>query len=226
MLQLRRFGARIWTKRAATNRSNYAADWRIISCMALLLTFIPWLLFWVLLCLHRLEAAGLAGLIATLLFIIWDISHNRALKILQTGTLVFFFLLALAVPVIGPRVVGQWADLLGSAALALIVLTSILIGKPFTLQYARETAPRERWDRPEFIRKNFVISWVWFGAFLFNLSVPVARRLSFSVPIILNWVLSICAFAVAMKFTHWYAGRGNTQPVSHPQGVSAPRRQQ
>ena len=35
------------------------------------------------------------------------------------------------------------------------------IGKPFTLQYARERVPEERWKSPRFARINFVITSVW-----------------------------------------------------------------
>lgn len=35
-----------------------------------------------------------------------------------------------------------------------IVLASLLIGTPFTLQYAREETPPEIWGQPEFLRTN------------------------------------------------------------------------
>ncbi|MCX6355821.1 MAG: hypothetical protein NTZ78_13095 [Candidatus Aureabacteria bacterium] len=173
--------------------------------------FIPWLLFWILICFHKLEAGSLAGLITTVVLILLDIAKHRTIKILQIGTVIFFFLLALSIPLFGSRAVGRWIDLMGGAALALTVLSSILIKKPFTLQYARETAPRERWNNPIFLHKNLVLSWVWFGVFIFNLSVPVANRIYPGLPMILNWVVSLCTFAIAMKFTHWYARYGGPQ---------------
>ncbi|MEI6633019.1 MAG: hypothetical protein WCP22_04275 [Chlamydiota bacterium] len=173
--------------------------------MGILLSFAPWLLYWGLLSFHRLESAAIAGLAATLIMVIVEVARGRSLKILPAGSLVYFLLLALAIPSLGARPVGRWVDLAGGAALALIVLISILVGKPFTLQYARETAPRERWNDPVFFRKNLVISWVWFGAFLVNLGVPVSKRLGLELPLIANWVVSMCTFIAAMRFTHWYA---------------------
>ena len=42
--------------------------------------------------------------------------------------------------------------------LLLIVLISLAIRKPFTLQYAREHTPKERWNDPGFIRSNVIIT--------------------------------------------------------------------
>jgi uncharacterized membrane protein len=172
--------------------------------MNILLSFAPWILYWTLLSFHRLESAAVAGGAATLILFIQETSRGRTVKILPVGSLLYFVFLALAVALAGPMVIGRWVDFMGGCALALIVLISILTGKPFTLQYARESAPREKWGDPVFIHKNYVISWVWFGAFMLNLSVPIAKRLGMELPLMLNWVISICTFLAAMRFTHWY----------------------
>ena len=44
------------------------------------------------------------------------------------------------------------------AGLLLIVLVSMAIGRPFTLQYAREQVAPEFWNSPEFVRTNYVIT--------------------------------------------------------------------
>jgi hypothetical protein len=49
--------------------------------------------------------------------------------------------------------------------LLLIVLISMAVGRPFTLQCAREQVAPEFWDRPEFVRTNYVITAV--GALAF-----------------------------------------------------------
>ena len=42
-----------------------------------------------------------------------------------------------------------------------IVVGSIIVRRPFTLQYAREDAPEEYWHEPGFLRVNYQLSWVW-----------------------------------------------------------------
>lgn len=48
----------------------------------------------------------------------------------------------------------------------MIALGSILVRSPFTLRYAPEDTPREYWETPEFMRVNYLISWVWVAAFV------------------------------------------------------------
>lgn len=91
--------------------------------------------------------------------------------------------------------------------LLLVVLASIAIRRPFTLQYAREETPRELWNQPEFVRVNYVITFVWALAFavmvaadLLLLYIPSARP---SIGII----ATIAAIYGAVRFTSWYPDR-------------------
>lgn len=58
--------------------------------------------------------------------------------------------------------------LLSSLVLSAGAWISIAIGKPFTMQYARESVPQEKWTHPSFIKINQIVSFVW--AILFSLS--------------------------------------------------------
>ena len=48
---------------------------------------------------------------------------------------------------------------------------SIAVGSPFTSAYARESAPREVWDHPVFVRLNLVMTLVWCGLMTVNLGI-------------------------------------------------------
>ncbi|MDD5348382.1 MAG: hypothetical protein PHT59_07205, partial [Candidatus Omnitrophica bacterium] len=99
--------------------------------------------------------------------------------------------------------------LMGSLALALIVLVSIIIRQPFTLQYARETTPQERWHDPKFIHANYVITWAWLVAFLFMALPSAAIFIGIVSPIWFTWGFSICCFIGASAFTGWYKKRAS-----------------
>lgn len=58
--------------------------------------------------------------------------------------------------------------LLSSLILSIGAWISIAIDKPFTMQYARESVPQEKWTHPTFIEINQTVSLVW--AILFSLS--------------------------------------------------------
>jgi len=173
----------------------------------MLISFIPWFLFWILLSMRKPEPAALAGFIVTLIFIIMEKARHRSVKILQAGTLAFFFILAILAIFTELEWFGHWVNLWSNLALTLIVLISIVIGKPFTLQYAKEETPKEYWSSPKFIQINYTISWVWFLAFLVNLAPSVIRVLGVKVPVSLNWAASIIPFVAAAKFTKWYPHR-------------------
>src|SRR5215213_5872589 len=80
------------------------------------------------------------------------------------------------------------------AGLLAIVLVSMAVGRPFTLQYARERVAPEFWDRPDFIRANYVISAVWALAF----AVMVAAELALLTVPNLSPRLGIAAIVLAL----------------------------
>lgn len=88
--------------------------------------------------------------------------------------------------------------------LFLIVLISMAAGRPFTLQYARERVALEFWDRPEFVRTNYVITGVWALAFAV---MAVAELALLYVPGFsprAGIMAVILALVGAVKFTGWY----------------------
>lgn len=96
--------------------------------------------------------------------------------------------------------------LIVDAGLLLIVLVSLAIRKPFTLQYAREQVSKELWASPEFLRTNDVITAVWALAF----AVMVAADwvlLTSDAPPRFGIIATVLALVGAIKFTGWYPDR-------------------
>ena len=48
-----------------------------------------------------------------------------------------------------------------NSTLAVIVIFSLIIGKPFTLQYAREEVDSHHWHSPIFIKINWILTGIW-----------------------------------------------------------------
>ena len=75
-----------------------------------------------------------------------------------------------------------WASLSTTVRLAVdggllvIVLVSLAIGMPFTLQYARESVPKEFWTVPLFITTNQRITAAWAAAFAVMTAADAATR--------------------------------------------------
>jgi hypothetical protein len=88
--------------------------------------------------------------------------------------------------------------------LLLIILISMAIGKPFTLQYARERVPAERWKSPRFARINLVITSVWALAFACIVAADLTMIYLPNVPIRVGIVVTLAAPYGAYRFTDWY----------------------
>lgn len=173
--------------------------------MQILIAFAPFLVFAVVDRIFGSESGLVAGAIVALLLLFRDVFiAKRAVKILDVGTAVLFSGLSLYSLAARPEWSVIAVRLCVDSGLLLIVLTSILAGKPFTLQYAYEQVAPEFWKSPEFRKTNFMISGVWAVAFavmvlteLFLLYSPEASR---RVGI---WVI-VLALVGAVKFTGWY----------------------
>jgi len=176
--------------------------------MGIIMTFLPWLVFWVLLSYGKLFPAIIVALAASIVAIVMERMSGRSFKILQIGTLAVFVVFATVAAFLDRAWLAHWIRLMSNAALTLIVLISILIGKPFTIQYARQSVPKEHWASAEFLRANYVITWVWFVAFVVNTAASGLNHLIPSINVLVNWIIAICPLLVAAKFTAWYSKRG------------------
>ncbi|MEJ1978243.1 MAG: hypothetical protein WDN49_21100 [Acetobacteraceae bacterium] len=90
------------------------------------------------------------------------------------------------------------------AGLLLIVLASMALGRPFTLQYAREQVPPEVWSSPEFLRVNNVLTAAWALAFAVMVAAEAALLYLPEAPRRAGVIAIILALVGAVKFTGWY----------------------
>jgi hypothetical protein len=129
--------------------------------------------------------------------------RGRSTKILEIGAISLFGALAVF------TTVAHWDWTLTAVLLAVdlgllaIVLVSIGLGRPFTMQYARERVAREYWQTPLFLAVNRRITWVWAGAFAV-LVIVHAVTVFFLVPAWADGVVTLLAFLYAANFTARY----------------------
>ena len=176
--------------------------------MGILLAFAPFIVFALVDRIASPSAGLIAGGLVSAALLLRDIlAPNRTPKILEVGTVVLFGGLALyavfseaALSVIGVR-------LLVDSGLLLIVLGSIAVRQPFTLQYAREQAAPELWDNPAFIRTNYIITGVWALAFAVMVIAELALLYVPDLPPRVGIIAIVVALYGAVKFTGWYPER-------------------
>lgn len=172
--------------------------------MSILLSLSPFAVFFALMRLVS-PVAGLVGaFIASLVLCLAERWRGRSAKILEVGSLALFGLLAAYTLVAEQRWTVATVRLAVDAGLLAIVLVSLAIGRPFTLQYARERVPEVFWASPIFFRTNRLISGVWALAFAVLVAADAAAEYAPGVPLWIDVAASVAAFAGAVWFTRTY----------------------
>lgn len=143
---------------------------RYVATMSYVLGFVPWIAFFVIASANHpsrstLVWAAAAGLFAALVLIVPAARQHRVSS-LDVGGLVFFPVLGLLALVLPAEELGQWAPTLGQGALAAAVGLGVLVGRPFTLVYAKADTPEVLWTNPGFVAGNRRLALGWFVAFI------------------------------------------------------------
>jgi hypothetical protein len=172
--------------------------------MSILLSLSPFAVFFVLMRLHS-PIAGLVGALAASLLLCARMRwRGEAVKILEVGSLALFGALTAYTWLAAPEWTVATVRLAVDAGLLAIVLVSLAIGRPFTLQYARERVPEPIWAMPLFLTTNRIISAVWAGAFAALVAADAAAEWLPAVPLWVDVVGSVAAFVAAVWFSRWY----------------------
>ncbi len=168
----------------------------------------PWVLLSVLSGPGRFEEAASAALGLTL-FTLW-VGWRRGVPVhmIEVFGAMFFLVLSILGLVASDGVISWlevWAGELSSLALAAFAVVTLLIRRPFTLAYAKDTTPEEYWDTPLFRQINYAITGAWAGAFTFSailgaLGDTVLQGGEFWT----GWILPIAGILFAVEFTEFY----------------------
>jgi hypothetical protein len=149
----------------------------------------------------------LAGFVVSAALLIRDWSRGRGPKVLEIGTAALFGALGCYAWLADP-VWSLWGvRLVVDSGLLLIVLVSIVIRQPFTLQYARERVPADVQASAEFVRTNYVITAVWALAFAVMVAADLVLTYMPELPARFGIIPTVLALVGAFKFTAWYPER-------------------
>lgn len=172
--------------------------------MGIILGLTPFIAFFVIMRLVSPMAGLCAALAVSLLLALRMWRRGESVKILEVGSLVLFAALVLFTLVAAPAWTVATVRLAVDAGLLAIVLVSLAIGRPFTLQYARERVPQQYWASPLFVSTNRRITAVWAAAFAVLVAADAAAEYVPAVPLWLDIVASIATLLGAIWFTRWY----------------------
>lgn len=176
--------------------------------MNLLLAFAPFIAFAVVDRLVGSVEGLVAGAAVSVALLLRDaLTPGRSPKILEIGSAVLFAGLAAYALFAAPDWSVMAVRLRVDVGLLAIVLVSLAIGKPFTLQYAKEGVDPQHWNSPVFLRTNRVITAVWALAFMVLVAADLLILYVPQVPHQVGIVATILALVAAFKFTSDYPRR-------------------
>ncbi|MGJ4893061.1 hypothetical protein ACQR1Y_33080 [Bradyrhizobium sp. HKCCYLRH3099] len=159
--------------------------------------------------LSLLVGAGLCLAIVAL-----DIAKGRSIKILGLGSAAIFAAVAAYLTAIEPAMSTSAVRLTVDCGIFALSLGSIVLRRPFTLQYALEVVPPETAAIPGFLRANYIITGAWTASALLMI---VGNLMTLYVPGLPYWTGLAIAFAArnsALYFTRWYPEYRRTKDIA------------
>ena len=182
----------------------------------------PWIVMSILSGPGRFELSVLVALALSVTFVVAGHRRHSRYKLMEVFDLIFFAGFALIGILASPAQITwmeTWAGEITNIVLTVFVLFTIVIRKPFTIEYAREQTPKEYWDTPMFIRINYQITWMWFAAFAVQ-----AISGAYGDEVLRNnnnfwtgWVIQLAAVVFAAAFTEFWpdyaSGKAQGEPT-------------
>jgi hypothetical protein len=145
---------------------------------------------------------ALTAAIVAFLLVGWNDLCNGMM--MSWANIALFGSALVAIGVLGISWLIPYMGVLIYATLAAFTLGSILIGMPFTLQYARRMVDKAFWDNPLFLQVNVMITGVWGAAFLINLGLI---GITLTTPGFVGHIAQVTTYIVLIAgglFTLWY----------------------
>jgi hypothetical protein len=167
----------------------------------LLASFAPWIALLVIArdTVGRVEVGLAVGLVLALVMAVLRVNRGMIMWV----SLAFFGAAALAVVAAQSMWTVRHLGALANGSLAVAAWAGLVLGRPFTLDYARAQTDPSLWHAPLFLRVNRQLTAVWAATFTLNavLSWVSASRLW---PEWLCLAGSYTALIATATFTSWY----------------------
>jgi hypothetical protein len=169
----------------------------------LIWSFSPWLVFLLASRFVSFSGAVALGFVAAMIVLVRAMSQRHA-HLLDLAGLCYFVALAVVLAITHPAHIETWsryAQLGSHLVLTVLILGSILIRRPFTESYARESTPKELWHTREFREVNRRISAVWGLAFVIgDVSLAFAGSVD-ARQVLLRIIVPFGSLFIAYRYT-------------------------
>ena len=172
--------------------------------MTIFLILAPYGAFSLLMLMASTTVSVFAAAAICLMVIAFDAVRGRSIKILGAGSVIVFAAIGGYLEIVDPTLSTSAVRFAVDSGIFLVSLLSIVIRRPFTLQYALEVVDAETAAVPGFMRANYIITWAWTGAALLMMIGNVAMIYVPNLPLWSGLLIAFAARNSAVYFTKWY----------------------
>lgn len=174
----------------------------------MLFGFAPWIVFWVLVGNVPFVAAALVPLAIAVAASVLRRAKRAPGGALEIYSSVIFLVLGVLTVMARHEFLARWMQPLGNAAIFLMALITVLVGKPFVREYAEADRPATVITSESFKRITTRLMWIWVAAFAgmtVSSSIPPITRsdttiLDTKTPLsfVCYWVIPFSLLGLAM----------------------------
>lgn len=166
----------------------------------MLFGFAPWIVYWVLVGNVPCTVAAVVALAFAVIGVALGRGAGKPRGTLETGSTAALLVLAVLTFALSQAALERWLLPLGNAGIFLVVLVSVLIGKPFAREYAAAEQPADVVKTELFERMASVLSWFWvavFAAMTVSSLIPPLLQTKGSLSDVLYWIIPFSLFGAA-----------------------------
>jgi hypothetical protein len=176
----------------------------LIEILQFLLGFASWIVF-LFLSGNTFTSLERALVISFIISVIFGYKQLRGGFILQWGSVIFFAWCIIMVNFLQNVTVAKNMGIIANGFLGSIIWLTILIGKPFTLQYAQADLPKEEWNDPALVQSCRFMAIVWGSLMVFSTFVSCFKVMRPGLyPEIVYSGISIGTIMGGTLFTQFY----------------------
>ncbi|HIH69784.1 phytoene desaturase family protein [Methermicoccus shengliensis] len=148
---------------------NMENNRKIPGMLYILVSFVPWIVYWVL-CGMGNRLGVVIPLAISLLLVIPQI-HKRDFNLMDLTSLLYFSTATAVTFIFNLNVFVEKSGFLGYFTLFLMALFSLIIKQPYTLQVSKRDYPEIYWKEKSFLAINNIITGVWAVIFIANATI-------------------------------------------------------
>jgi intracellular septation protein A len=173
----------------------------------MLFGFAPWIVYWVLIGNVPFAIAAVIALVIAVAAFAIGRAARKPVTTLEIGSIAAFLVLAGLVIAISESHMARWILPVSNAAIFIVALVSVLIGKPFAHDFAAAEQPPDVVKTELFCQVTRLLTWVWVGTLagmtVSSLIPPLAHRtasiLDTPTPLsyVCYWVIPFALFGAA-----------------------------